>query len=223
MALKEYALMPSQDYQDACDAIREVTGATQLIKSGEMAGLIRSVQAGNEKWKQNISGETFSLEAADFAGVTKIRESAFVSAPLTTVEIPETITSIGDFAFEYSTLTSIWFPESVSVIPRYVCSNSYVQSAHLGSLTTKISDGAFYSSDLTYVEIPILVSSIGSRAFSTSYGLTVKMLRSTPPAIEADTFRSQSLTQIIVPKGASSAYKSATNWSAFAGFIVEAT
>ena len=45
MALTEQVIMPGADYQDACDAIREKTGGTDLIKSGEMGGLIRGTSS----------------------------------------------------------------------------------------------------------------------------------------------------------------------------------
>jgi hypothetical protein len=38
-----YAVMPTADYQDACDAVREKTGDTEAIKSGEMGAKIRAI------------------------------------------------------------------------------------------------------------------------------------------------------------------------------------
>lgn len=46
MALTDYVIMPGQDYEDACDAIRAKTGKTDLIKSGEMATEIESISGG---------------------------------------------------------------------------------------------------------------------------------------------------------------------------------
>ena len=43
MPLTDYVIMPGQDYQDACDAIRTKTGKSDLIKSGEMATEIGSI------------------------------------------------------------------------------------------------------------------------------------------------------------------------------------
>ena len=42
------ATMPLTDYQNACDAIREKTGTTDLIKSGEMAEKIMGISGGSE-------------------------------------------------------------------------------------------------------------------------------------------------------------------------------
>lgn len=38
------AIMPFEDYQAACDAVREQTGTSDLIKSGDMASMIRSIE-----------------------------------------------------------------------------------------------------------------------------------------------------------------------------------
>lgn len=46
MALTNMVIMPGSDYQDICDAIREKTGSTDVIKSGDMADQIRNI-AGN--------------------------------------------------------------------------------------------------------------------------------------------------------------------------------
>jgi hypothetical protein len=44
--MAEKAIMPFEDYKAACDAIREKTGGSALIKSGEMAGLIEGIESG---------------------------------------------------------------------------------------------------------------------------------------------------------------------------------
>ena len=47
MSLTEMVLMPVADYKAACDAIREKTETTDLIKSGQMADAIRSIAGGD--------------------------------------------------------------------------------------------------------------------------------------------------------------------------------
>lgn len=41
--MSEYAVLPLADYVDACEATREMTGGTEKIPSGELAGKIRSI------------------------------------------------------------------------------------------------------------------------------------------------------------------------------------
>ena len=43
--MADYAVMPIADYEDACDAIREKTGSTELILSGDMAHKIQEISA----------------------------------------------------------------------------------------------------------------------------------------------------------------------------------
>ena len=44
--MSEYVIMPKADYVAACDAIREKTGKTDLIKSGDMKGVILGIESG---------------------------------------------------------------------------------------------------------------------------------------------------------------------------------
>lgn len=44
--MADYAVMPLADYQDACEAVREKTGSTAAITSGELAGQIRGIESG---------------------------------------------------------------------------------------------------------------------------------------------------------------------------------
>lgn len=42
--MADYAVMPKADYLDACNAIREKTGSTDVIKSGDMGTKIRAIE-----------------------------------------------------------------------------------------------------------------------------------------------------------------------------------
>lgn len=136
--------------------------------------------------------------------------SALVDRSITevTAEMLDGVTEIRDYAFYYcDSLTSISIPDSVTIISWY----------------------AFYGcSSLASVTIPNSVTQISSSAFaqcstSTELGGTYTILATTPPTIQPDTFRDAKINQIIVPKGTLAVYKSATNWSALADKMVEAT
>lgn len=47
MPLSEMVIMPGADYQDACDAVREKTGGTGTIVSGQLGTQIRSIAGEN--------------------------------------------------------------------------------------------------------------------------------------------------------------------------------
>ena len=84
--------------------------------------------------------------------VKVIYQEAFKNLNITSVVIPDSVTSIGNYAFHYCTsLTSVTIPDSV----------------------TSIGSGAFYSCDsLTSVTIPDSVTSIGHYAFRYCTSLT---------------------------------------------------
>ena len=130
--------------------------------------------------------------------VTTIGNSAFYDSDLTSIAIPESVTSIGDCAFEYcSSLTSIIIPKSVTsigysafsgcssltaiTIPESVMSIGYYAFSGCGSLTSitipkSVTSIEFYTfsncSSLTSATIPESVTSIGEGAFSGCSSLT---------------------------------------------------
>ena len=93
---------------------------------------------------------------------------------LTSVSIPNSVSKIGDRAFQFChSLISITIPNSVTSIER----NTFFRCNGLTSVTipnsvTSIGDYAFYDcSSLTSVTIPNSVTSIGNRAFDDCTGL----------------------------------------------------
>ena len=82
-----YAVMPKEDYEHACDVLREYTGESELIKSGELEKNIDKVYdvgaaAGEEKGFSRGYGEGHTAGVAD--GVAKTN-----SATLTPNKAPE--------------------------------------------------------------------------------------------------------------------------------------
>ena len=75
--------------------------------------------------------------------VTAIRARAFQTTPLTSLTLPESVTTIGDYAFFGDGLTSVTLPDSVTTIGGY----------------------AFNGNELTSVTIPASVATLGYQAF----------------------------------------------------------
>ena len=159
--------------------------------------------------------------------VTSIGDSAFVNCTrLTSITIPDSVTSIGSDAFYCCTrLTSITIPKSVTSIGSYAFSYcTSLKSVTIPDSVTSIgSSGTFWNcTSLTSITIPNSVTSIGYNAFSGCNNLTDMYLHPiTPPTLNFTNAISTATTAIHVPAGSGDAYKSATNWSAFADIIVE--
>ena len=109
--------------------------------------------------------------------VVVIGDRAFsLCKSLTSVTIPDSVTSIGDAAFyECKSLTSVTIPDSVTEIGDYAfywCDS--LTSVTVPDSVTAIGDYAFYEcKNLRSVTIPDSVTEIGERAFADCPALTL--------------------------------------------------
>ncbi len=97
------------------------------------------------------------------------------SCSLTSITIPESVTTIGDYAFRFcSNLTSINIPESVTSIgSEAFCGCSSLTSINIPNSVTEIGVDAFlFCSNLTSINIPNSVTKIGGGAFSGCCNIT---------------------------------------------------
>ena len=164
-------------------------------------------------------------------GVTSIGKNAFYKSGLTSVTIPNSVTTIGEFAFEFCySLTSIAIPNSVTsigysaffkcsaltyiTIPNSVTSIGNLAFAYCSSLTsitipnsvTSIGYGGFSNcNSLTSVTIPNSVTSIGELAFGGCYSLTSIAIPNSVTSIGERAFSGCSgLTSITIPNSVTS-------------------
>ena len=109
------------------------------------------------------------------SGVKNFNYTFYECLSLTSITIPDSVTTIGDFTFYgCQSLTSITIPDSVTTIGGgtfYECSS--LTSITIPDSVTTIGDDTFYEcSSLTSITIPDSVTSIGYRAFSGCSSLT---------------------------------------------------
>ncbi len=133
--------------------------------------------------------------------VTAIGNDAFVSRELTSVIIPNSITSIGARAFRLTTrLTNLAIPNSVTSIGEAAFQGSSITSIVLPNNLTEISANMFNSSKLTSIIIPDSVTSIGTGVFSNCSDLSDVTLSSNLINIGNGAFsNTTSLTHITLP------------------------
>lgn len=148
-----------------------------------------------------VNGNLTQITSEMLDDVVTLRSYAFFNSILTSVIIPNSVTSIGDHAFAGSdSLTSITIPASV----------------------TSIGDYAFeVCSSLESITLPSGVTSIGDYAFGHCDALTsVTVQNPYPPTLGQGifVFGNENLV-IYVPSDSVDAYKAASGWSTYASKI----
>ena len=139
---------------------------------------------------------------------------------MTSVTIPNSVTSIGDGAFSgCSGLTSVTIPNSVTSIGGSAFSRcSGLTSVTLPNSLTSISNAAFSGcSGLTSITLPNSVTSIGDRAFYECLNLSSLIsLATVPPTIGNEAFPYPNICTVTVPCGSLAAYTASTcYWSVY--------
>ena len=137
-------------------------------------------------------------------GLTTIGDYAFIQCTITSITIPESVTSIGTNAFEYSHLTSIEIKSSEFNIGKEAfraCND--LSSVTIRNSAATIGTKAFYHCEnITFVIIQNSEVSIGEYAFSECYNLVSFALTdgSTLTSIGKSAFyKCRELTSITIP------------------------
>lgn len=196
-ALKDHTTItsvtiPASVTEIGSNAFADCTNLTSVTYGGDWSNL--TIQSGNPAVQDAANAPLFDFEftpdntavivtnykykgtAADvtipsrYKGkpVTMIDHAAFHNSAVTSVTIPDSVTSIHDSAFAYcSSLTNISIPNSVTAIGSFAFEGcTKLESITLPSSLLTISEFLFYDcSQLTTIHIPDSVSSIRQYAF----------------------------------------------------------
>ena len=174
----------------------------------------------------SISGEVVIPSSLGGYPVTKIGERALAYCDITSVEIPNSVTSIGNYAFfNCTSLTSIEIPDSVTSIAYQAFKDcSSLTSVTIPNSVTSICTYAFYGcSSLTSVTIPDSVTSIDYGAFENCSSLTSVTIGNSVTSIGYQAFEDCiSLTSVTIPDSVTSIgnyafdntayYNNSSNW-----------
>lgn len=158
--------------------------------------------------------------------VTAIGDYAFSRCPVTSVTLPNSITSIERNAFQNCTsLTSITIPDNVTKISLQAFEGcTALSEVNLGNGLLTIGPWAFMScTSLTSIEFPASVTTIGGSAFNGCSALTsITCLAVTPPTIDSSTFDASHYnhtTLFVANYQARDAYAAANYWKNFLNII----
>ena len=124
------------------------------------------------------------------------------------------VTKIGNNAFNYGRITSVIIPNSVTTIGQYAFSScSKMTTINIPESVTTIDDYAFiYCTNLTSIIIPGSVYSIGKQAFGGCSGLTSISFCNGLTTIGEHAFNScTGLTEVTIPSSVTYIYKNAFN------------
>jgi hypothetical protein len=170
----KYAVMPMTDYENICNAVREKSGKTDLLKSGEVSGEINAIDVGGDsdglnngtiaEIRTNVStlrkyafAELPQLKKASIPNVTELAVNLFLNDNnLTTIEMPN-VTIINHYSFQNCTKLELTeFPSSLTEIRKQSFSACKgLKSITFKSTPTSIDGGAFnLCTNLLTINVP---------------------------------------------------------------------
>ena len=159
--------------------------------------------------------------------VTSIGQYAFnTCTSLTSITIPNSVTTIGEYAFDScSSLTSVTIPNSVTSIGISAFSGcSSLTSVTIGNSVTSISNRAFSGcSSLTSITIPDSVTSIGGSAFESCTSLTSVTIPDSVTSIGNGAFCNCNLASVTIGSGITSIDTEAFNPAIVESCTIKAT
>src|SRR5574344_8009 len=107
-------------------------------------------------------------ETINGIAVISMSNYAFANNQLTSVTIPDSVTSIGIATFQSNKLTNVTIPNSITSISKDTFVSNQLTSVTIPNSVTSIGIGAFDGNQLTSVMIPDSVTSIGGSAFQSN-------------------------------------------------------
>ncbi len=201
----------------------------------------------NNTYSGSISvPETVTNNGTEYS-VTTIGESAFKGSAVTSVSMPESITSIDyDAFYECKNLETVALPESlttlyydafnschslktikipsgVTAIPGscfYCCSS--LESVTIPEGVTTIGQYAFFGCNLKELTLPSTVTMIGCSAFvSNNRFQSITCNATTPPSLGENVFGYNAFATVKVPLSSIAAYRQAEGWKNFTDYYGE--
>lgn len=183
----------------AVDDVFEVGSLTYKVLSDD------TVQVGDgDTAMTGLSGSVTIPPSVKYGGttynVTAIGDRAFLRcSDITSLEIPDTVTTIGELALADIGVSTITIPDSVETLGDNVLSGASMTSVTLSSKLTTIPDRAFNSCpNLREVTIPDSVTKIETYAFNSCSSLTTITIPKNVEYIGKQAFWGSALTEVTI-------------------------
>ena len=173
-----------------CSSLKNITipGTVTTISSNAFKGLVATTAGPIGGGYDYEFGWTEAIPANAFRGTSN----------LTSVVIPESITTIGNNAFYESGLTSITLPDNVTTVGTYCFNNcDSLTDVTWSANATTVPERCFYNCDgLTSIVIPEGTTTIGYRAFYGSSNLKNISMPVTVTSISDGAFNGVAVTTV---------------------------
>ena len=144
-----------------------------------------------------------SVNGAEYP-VKSVGYAALSGAKITSVTIPDSITTIGDYAFESNSLKSVVLPSSITSIGEAAFKNNLgLTSINLPDGITEVKNSTFVNTRLTTIKIPDSVRVIGPAAFAAS-ALTQITIPDGVTTIGPGAFQANAITSVSIPNSVTS-------------------
>ena len=168
-----------------------------------------------------LTGNKTKITKEDLEGLTELRPYAFMYSPITEVEFPSSVTKLRDRVFMNTSLASVNL-EGITEIGQYTFCYAPIKELVLPSSITRYGQRCFEHCDKLEKVTIESQTGLSPHMFQYDYALKrVICLLETPPNIYADQFKQFTGGETIeVLPDKVETYKSATNWSNYADYIV---
>ncbi len=159
--------------------------------------------------------------------LTSLSYSCFFSCSnLKSVDIPSSISTIEEDCFAYcKNLDSINLPNSIRTLGEYCFRESGLKSVKLSNSLTTLPRSCFYNcTSLTSIDIPSNITLLETKVFYYCYNLTTVICRwddISKVTTESSLFSSKTYSKatLYVPKGTKSSYEETSPWSNFSSIV----